>query len=283
VAVVAAYSWNHNSQSASGPDKTFIAALFAGRTTPVTVVVQDTALQNYRFVVGKTVPLASYLTRRYVEAPEGASGLQDRLWSQFGKSAALTNTESVAAAVKLAGALTPYGITVRHPSEMSTPSFETESVILLGGPYVNPWVQLFEGRLNFRTLATPGSVVSELQNMNPRGGEPELYLAHSENGVQVSYLRVAVLPNLAGTGHVVLLGGVSGGTMEAACSFLSRPGSLDEILNRFHVAAISKLPPFELLIEIHAFSRTSLNMKIVADRLVQPSAPTPYQPPPNTP
>jgi hypothetical protein len=244
----------------------FIAALFAGRTTPVTVVVPDMSLQNYRYVSGKTVPLGSYLSRSYIPPlPKGASQTESRYWPLL-EQPGLTATESVAAAVTLQAALSPYGVTIRNPSEMGTPSFENEGVILIGGPYVNPWVQLFENRLNFRTLVDADTAYSEIQNVKPVGNEPSKYVARSEGGVMVSYLRIAVLPNLSGSGQVVLIGGTRGASQAAGCNYLTQPGSLNEILKRFGAARLSQLPPFELLIELHAFSRTSLKLEVVASR-----------------
>jgi hypothetical protein len=223
-------------------------------------------------ITGKTVTLEEYLNRSYLEPPKDASPMVIRFWSLFGPRSR-TITESVAAAVKLEAALSPYGVTVRHPSEMNAPFFENDSVILFGGPYTNPWMQLFEDRLNFRTVVVPDSALSEIQNLHPMPGEAPLYVANSRNGLIVSYMRTAVLPNLGGSGHVVVIGGTRGASTEAGCSFLTRPESLAEILKRFGVSGISQLPPFELLLELKAFSRSPLNIRIVADRRLSGFAP----------
>lgn len=48
---------------------------------------------------------------------------------------------------------------VRHPRDVNVRQFSDDNVILLSGPFSNPWVQIFESRLNFRIEQdAPGNV-----------------------------------------------------------------------------------------------------------------------------
>ena len=239
--------------------------LFQGRNSPLTVVVTDENLMAYRYLTGKTVVLQSYLSLQYL-ADTPATGPAEKSSLEYVRLRQATSTASTTVAVALQGALQPYGIRVRHPMEVGTPDFQHDSLILLGGPWVNPWVQLFEDKLDFRTYPPPGERMSEIHNMHPRKGEREVYAGHTENGIEVSYLRVAVLPNLTGTGHVVLIGGIRGASQEAGCNLLLDPAKAGEILRRFGAADVAHLPPFELLIEVRGVSHTPLDLRVVAGR-----------------
>lgn len=238
--------------------------LFQGRTTPVTVVVTDENLMAYRRLFGKTVLLSSYISRDYATAEPKNAETQRAM--EFVSLRHATSTASATVAVALQAALQPYGVNVRHPAEVSTPDFGNDSVILLGGPFVNPWVQLFEDKLDFRTYVPPDGAMSEIHNAHPQAGESGVYAAHTENGIEVSYLRVALQPNLTGRGRVVLIGGIRGASQEAGCNLLLDPAWTDQILKRFAAPNVAQLPPFELLLEVRGVSHTPLDVRIVAHR-----------------
>lgn len=247
------------------PPKGLLPLLFRGRTTPVTVVVTDEHLMAVRGIFGKTVLLPSYIDRSYAAPTQSSSPVEDRV-QNFVRLREATSTMSATVAVSLQAAFEPFGVRVRHPAEISTPDFEHDSIILLGGPWVNPWVQLFEDSLDFRTFAPPGGAPSEIHVAHVKPGERAVYAAGTKNGIEVSYLRVAVQPNLSRKGKVILIGGIKGASQEAGCNFLLDPARVDEILQRFGVSDVAHLPPFELLFEVRGVARTPLDLRIVAAR-----------------
>ena len=243
--------------------KGLIPLLFQSRTSPVTVVVTDENLYAYRRLFGKTVPLSSYIGLAYTNSEPNDPDTARQM--EFVRLRHATSTASATVAVALQAAL-PHGVRVRHPAEVSTPDFENDSAILLGGPFVNPWVQLFEDKLDFRTHAPPDRAFSEIHVAQPRAGERAVYAAHYENGIEVSYLRVAVQPNLTGRARVVLIGGIRGASQEAGCNLLLDPAKTAEILKTVGATDVAHLPPFELLLEVRGVSHTPLDLRIVAHR-----------------
>ena len=90
-------------------------------------------------------------------------------------------------------------------------------------------------RLDFQTYPPPAEAMSEIHDAHPAPGEQAVYGAHTENGMEVSYLSVAEQPNLPGRGRVVLIGGILGASQEAGFNLLTEPARLDEVLGRFGV------------------------------------------------
>jgi hypothetical protein len=243
-----------------------LAGLLGPADLPVTIVGTDESLWAYRNIFLQVVPLSDYIGRNYAQ-PSGnsTSPIEDRALA-YAKSRQGTSGASAAAVSKLQTLLSPQRVEVRLPFEVSMPDFERNNVVLLGGPWVNPWVQLFDSKLNFQTVTAPGAVVSEIHNAHPQPGEPVDFIAHIADGAEVSYVRVALVPNLNGTGRVLLIGGNRGASQEAGCNFLARPSAVKNLLKRFGKSNVSELDSFELLLEVTGISRTPVNVKIVGQR-----------------
>ncbi len=252
------------SPQAAGP-RGLLPQLFRGRSAPLTVVVTDENLYAYRLAYRKLARLDAYLNRSHTEPAEGLTPVE-RGALAFARSRHATSAASAAVAARLQSALAPSGVQVRHPSEISMQDIENDSVVLLGGPWVNPWVQLFESRLDFRTVVPENAGLSEIRVAQPAAGEQAVYAAHTDGASEVSYLRVAVQPNHSGKGRVVLIGGIRSASQEAGCEFLLDPARVPELLRRFNSPDVAHLPPFELLLEVRGVARTPVDLKIVASR-----------------
>jgi hypothetical protein len=257
-------------QAADSRQKTFLAALFANQTSPVTLVVTDHNLWANRFIFGDTVRLSDYIGRTFNTVPAGsatASSVTARRAKEFTRGRTSTSVTSAAVAAEFQRVLQPEGVRVRHPSEIRTLDLQTDNLILLGAPWVNPWIQLFEDRLNFQIVPRPDSTAFEIRNTHPQGDEAAMYVSHVESGVRLSYVRVVLVPNLSGNGHVVLIGGNTGDPpQEAGANFLAGPESLAGILHRFDAPSVSRVPPFELILEVRSLERNSVGTRIVAQR-----------------
>lgn len=250
----------------------FLRQFFAGRTAPVPVVVTDSNLQAYRMTLGQTVPLSSYIDRSYLAAIHDKShSLPSGLLSYLGGRSE-TGVTSAMLAGRMQEALYPVTVNIRHPQDMSTRDFQRDSIILLGGPWVNPWGQLFESRLNFRLIPWNSNTASEIRNDRPLAGEPDRFSPRVENGFDISYARIAVLPNLAATGFVILLGSNRPDSLEAAGDFLTKPDGLDEMLRTFGVSKVTQLPSFEVVLEVKGVSLTPQSVRVVAHRAVPTSS-----------
>jgi hypothetical protein len=140
---------------------------------------------------------------------------------------------------------------------------------LLGGPWIDPWAQLFEDRLNFRIVPPPDRPsASEIVNELPVGREPKIFVVQRDDAFSITHARIAVLPNLGDNGKVILVGANSDEAQEAGGDFLVKPESLAQLLRVFDVSSAANLPSFELVLEVKSIQRMPRSVEIVAHRII---------------
>lgn len=252
------------------PPDGLIQSLFSSSGLRLSIVPADANLQLYRIIFQKTVPLREYLDRSYIRPEATASNpLSQGAWA-FIKSTSETTIASSLVALRLQQSILPSKLRIRHPHEFTMRDIQQENVVLLGGPWINPWGQLFEDRLNFRLMPLKADASqSEVRNAHPQNGEPEVFRVHSDGALSVGYARLAFLPNLSDTGKVILVGATDAGSIEAGGEFLAGRTGLLELLDRFHVEDAKALPFFELVLEVRSVNLTPREVRVVAARRIE--------------
>ena len=235
----------------------------------ITVVVADSNLQAYRSIFGKQVPLDAYINHSF---PGLERGFPDSLMTgvkQYVTGESDTTVTSAITAAAIQKAALPAAVEIRHPRDLSMREFQRGNLILLGGPWINPWGQLFEDQLNYRILPMISQpALSEVHNVNPLPGEPKVFTPSLQGNPTIGYARIAMLPNLSGNGRVVLIGATDAGALEAGGDFIGAPASMRELLNRFKSSAPTQLPYFELVLEVKGHGSVPGSARIVALRSV---------------
>lgn len=247
-----------------------ILAMLCPQGRDATVVVVDSNLQVYRSVFGKQVSLEDYINRRYGQEPLNSSDPRLENALHFALSSAETNVSSAIVAASIKQALPGRQVVIRQPHEVSVPEFQgLGDVVLLGGPWINPWGQLFEGRLNFRMLPLPSEPSSShIHNYQPAPGEASDYSPHMDGNLTVNYVRIAILPNFDRKGRVFLIGATSTEALEAGGDFLTDSEASGMLLKDFGVKQLSQLPPLEVLLEVKGLNGVPGARRIIAWRSV---------------
>lgn len=236
----------------------------------VSLVVVDSNLQAYRQIFERQVGLEDYIHLNY--AKENLEGSDPRLINaqRFSTGTNETNVSSSILAADIRHSLDGRRLVIKHPHDVSVRDFQAqENVVLLGGPWINPWGQLFESRFNFRLLpleSEPAS--SKIRNLRPEEGEATEYRPHMDGNLNVNYVRIAIVPNLDNTGHVILLGATSPESLEAAGVYMLSGESIHELLSRFHADSVNHLPPLEFLLEVSGLNAAPESHRILAIRMV---------------
>jgi hypothetical protein len=135
---------------------------------------------------------------------------------------------------------------------------DEDNLILIGVPLANPWMGLYEDRLNF-TQSMYFDKAFSIYDRAPKPGEQATYI-HTESE---DYCTIAYLPNSGHKGKVLVIQGTNPPAYEAARFFLLSDDRLANFRNTLHV---SKLPYFEVLLKVSWISGTPLNATIVAYR-----------------
>jgi hypothetical protein len=263
----------HNSRKPPLPSGGILGQL-CGVGEDMTVVLVDSNLQAYRQIFHQQVSLDDYIHRSY--AKEALEGIDPRLTDarQFSLGSNETNVSSGIVAAALRETLPGRHIAIKHPHDVSVREFQDQkSVILLGGPFINPWGQLFEDRFNFRLLPAPNAPASsEIHNLKPQPGEAGDYIPHVEGNLRVNYVRIAILPNFQNSGHVVLMGATSPEALEEAGTYLLSDEAVTEVETLFHSHTVQNLSPLEFVLEVRGLNAVPNSHRIISSRIVKSSS-----------
>jgi hypothetical protein len=176
-------------------------------------------------------------------------------------------TEQDAEAIR---AIVPLSIRYRFPTTVVfARDFRIQSapgsLILIGHKKGNPWVELFEPRMNFRYeyvfIGTEFRGV--LVNQSPLPGEEKRYVVdYEKNG----YALVAYLPKPVGEGTALLLSGTDMSSIAASSRFIADPRSVGQLLDHLKVRQKDRIPYFEVLLRTKLLINTAPQFEILAYR-----------------
>lgn len=161
----------------------------------------------------------------------------------------------------------PERLLIRYARELRMDDLKTSNVVLIGSVDANPWVELFQPQLNFQFTyggAFGGSAI--IVNRRPRAGEAASYASITGDPAQRTYGVIAYVPNLGGTGHVLIVEGINMAGTEAAGEFLLDPQQMAPILSRAR-AANGELRPFEVLLETSSIAANSSQLRVLSERI----------------
>jgi len=245
-----------------------------GRLCPpgsrISVVLVDSNLQAYRSIFGLQVSLNNYLSRNYGNDPLHSDDPRVSNALHVALDSNDTNVSSALIGSSVERLLTGREVYLQHPRDVSMREFqEPGNIILLGGPWVNPWGQLFEKRLNFRMVPLPNNpAYSEIHNSHPMKNEPTDFIPYKDGNLNVDFVRIAILPGFNAAGRVFLLGATSTESLEAAGEYLLSDEALTRLLAQFHVGQAGNLPSIEVVLEVKGFDSVPGGHRIVASRIV---------------
>ncbi|MGH9403281.1 MAG: hypothetical protein ACRD2P_14370 [Terriglobia bacterium] len=184
----------------------------------------------------------------------------------------LTSFADVANAIKLLRLAGPYQNRVRVLSarDLRLRDLDTGNYIFLGSDTSNPWVSLFEPRLNFSEVAERVIGGKSFVNRNPFPGEQQDYLGHVCTAAACNdYATISLLPNQESNGNVLILQGLEQEGTEAAGDFLADPNNRLELYQALGFSGPPKKPVyFEALIRTEAVGSAPSSIRIVTTRII---------------
>ncbi len=244
------------------------------------VVVADTNLVMVQDILDSDVPLSEYFNGGYPEKLIGRvpnRELQAAL--RLISARQYTSLGDAILAPKFMDLGHRYGAqtNLRYSRYISAREFKTGNFVLIGSRRGIPWEQLFESQLNFDLEEDHATRLYHLRNKSPLPGERPVYgVSSGGRANEVTYADIALLPNLTGTGYVLILSGIDMTGTEAAGELVTSPdfgATLTKLLN-----SRAGQPPasyIEILLEAKATAGTSGGAKIVGYRLIEGPRPAP--------
>jgi hypothetical protein len=147
-------------------------------------------------------------------------------------------------------------------------------MVLLGTRQSNPWIQSFDSYLTLRWKFDPaldGYYPMDI-TASPSGAEKFRSGADSLK-THEGYASVAFLPNLGGTGNVLIISGTGGAAVSAALEFLNDETAMSQLRSRLKPPEKNAFPYFEILLRIEKGSSLPRNVTIVLSRSPRPVTP----------
>ena len=240
------------------------------RTQSTMVVAPDSGLVLFHGMSGKDVDLKGYLDAGYRAEPD--------ILPQIGPAASLKDSEldlanrrytsivDLKTILSLKDRAQTVGgeVSVRYARDLRPNDFKTGNVILLGASEADPWIELYEPRLNFLFRDDYKGVFS-IVNKSPQKGEPARWESRRNDPQRRVFGVVAYLPSLAGAGNALLLEGTGMSGAEAGMDFVLDDAQLLPFLDRIRHPD-GTLPHFELLLETHNIGASAVQSQILSWR-----------------
>jgi len=240
-----------------------ISALWSGLLSSnlqTDIITEDDAFLLVQNISHETFGFNDYLNHTYIGqmqaqnfSPEIHDALHLIALKNLGRATEVRMAQRILALDPIGNHFALYNAREYMPSLLTQ-----DNVVLLGGPLSNPWVQLFENKLNF-TEAPYSDHVSPVTNHSPVKGEQAVYIPTES----VSYCVVASLPNPGHRGKILLIQGTSSESTEAGLDFILSEEQLSGLLNRFNT---KQFPYFEVLLKTSQVTATPLTTTIEASR-----------------
>jgi hypothetical protein len=238
------------------------------------IVVADVNFGMLRIIARKPGSLEEYLKPDFPQSfiPPRLSRNEARIMNYISDSL-LTSYADVAVLTSLLnlGSAHRDRIFVRSARDLRLRDLDEGNYVFLGSPGSNPWVLLFENRLNFReTEGVVGEGRKAFLNKNPLPGEQRIYEGLRWTGTAGEDIAdIALLPSEEHKGSVLILQGLQQEGTEAAGRFLADPDKRRELREALGLSAEPKGKVwFEALIRTRAVAGAPNSESIVAVRLI---------------
>jgi len=241
------------------------------------IVVADGNYGMFRILTGERGSLEQYLQRDFSQSAAALKlGKAGSRFADYISNSTLTSFADVADTVSLmqiAGPLQKQ-VSVRSARDLRIRDLDHENYIFIGSPASNPWVSLFQDKLNFReSEAAVGNSAKAFVNIKPLPGEQAQYEGLRWTGKEGDdYATIALLPNTTQDGSVLILQGLQQEGTEAAGRFLFEPETRHQLQHALGIPTSDGFTEniwFEALIRSRTVSGAPNSTSLVAVRRIR--------------
>ena len=257
------------------PSEDVFWAKFFTPGQPTSLVVADSCLVAMQDILDVDIPLRElYGTPRMAKLIEGVADQKMRSALELLARRQYTSLGDVNVSARIIELAQNYKAKprIRFSRYLDTREFMTGNFVLIGSRRGVPWIQLFEPQLNFHLDHDLRTKSYRFLNRSPQPGEQVYYgaAAGGANGDE-SYADIAIVPNLAGSGYVMIISGITMEATEAAGALVASKEfsvALAKILQERNGDRTS--PYAEVLLQTRTMPGTARVSKIISHRLLTP-------------
>jgi hypothetical protein len=236
---------------------------------PTDIVLDDASLALYQDLAGHTLGLSDYFARDYLRTLSETEG--GKLDPQTTYSIILKRHSSYASANLLWKLFQVAGpgqqqTGVHFARDYSFRALKANNVVLLGNSRSNPWIEPFENHLGLRWVYDNALTVQYPVDTWANAADKSLYRPSETAEAREGYCLIALLPNLGGTGSVLIISGTGGSTINAAADFLADEQFVSRLRQRLPAPKVSRFPYFEALLRVKGRSTPAHDTALVICR-----------------
>jgi hypothetical protein len=238
----------------------------AANTRQVPVVVTDASLMIVSDMLGRAVTLHEYRDPTYPaslfeifpdpQRRERARKILRSYYTSVADARVVKDLQSIAQRYHIE-------LSVEATREFRLGADTPGNVILIGHSYGNPWVELFDGWMNFHYEWPPSRATPVIVNRRPLPGEAREY---GVEWLKQGFCVVSLAPKPGGNGEALLLIGTDTSSLDACGRFVTGEKWLTALCSSLHVAPGKPLPNFEVLLRAELLASGSTDFHIVAWR-----------------
>jgi hypothetical protein len=231
------------------------------------VVPSDTGLVMWQGATRQSIDLAGYLSGSYRAQSTGDSptGQVDPADLASRRYTSIVDLDIAKGLTQIADSQRSK-LELNYARDVRPNDLKDTNVVLIGAAAANPWVELFEPKMNF-VFSNAHIRQYTVLNRAPVGAEPSSWTSNYDEAQHRVYAVVAFLPNPSGTGSVLILEGTSMAGTECAWDFVADDSSLLPFLNRIR-RADGSIPHFQLVLDSINLTGSSVKRNILAWRII---------------
>ena len=248
-------------------DRFYREAFIQGQ--PMQIVVSDANLMMLSDVVRRLITLNEYRHREYPrqildQIPDPI--VRAQTYHENGTYLIPIQDATVARDLTALGARYQIPTTITSARDFRMPQTGPANLVLLGHKKANPWMELFEDRMNFRYELTPApELKGAIVNRSPKPGEPAIY---GSEWVKSGHCVVAYLPKPVGQGAAVLVFGTDMSSLLAGGAVLTDEKQMSKLLALLNLRKGDRIPYFEALLRTRIVANAAPAFDFVTTRLI---------------
>ena len=160
----------------------------------------------------------------------------------------------------------PQRVFIRFPRDLRLDDLKNANAVIIGSVGSNPWASIAESNANFRIVDRPGMNGAQIINLKPQPGEFATYSSHWNEPAHETFALIDFLPNLSGSGHLLVLEGLDVAGTQAAAEMLLYPSAIDPILKQA-TRPDKSLRNFEVLLRSTSIESNATGTQVIASRI----------------
>ncbi|HEY3837041.1 MAG TPA: hypothetical protein VGL72_10740 [Bryobacteraceae bacterium] len=254
--------------------------IFAGKKSPevlpwsallqkgrrLQIVVADTEISKMQTFGGYNLSLSDYANHIYrpaeISVPADVKGLIETF---RGQSMGATDV-AISLAISQRAFGTTQQVSLLPARGVQLKDFRTDdNFVLLGSPRSDPWVSLFQDRLDFQLVYDNAQTGEVVRNRRPRKGEEQVYTPSAKGwGTGQAFGVVSFIANPNQSGHALLLGGSSAEATDAASKFALNSEMVGALLKANGIQSIGNPVSFQVLLRVNTMAGSANTFEVIA-------------------